>query len=468
MIRLSAPAANRERGVLLASWTALALCAAVPAAGGQQIPETADLIRSGGRRLTLSEAIEIAQQENPSVRSAVFRFAATRAGVWEAYGNFLPRLDLSGSLQKSGRGEFLIGGITFPVGERFTTYYQFDVTHRLLDAGRDLFRLEGARAERRAAGAQVTLDRLRTATAVTRAYVSALAATGLRDQAEREIGRRRSRLDVARARFELGSVTRTDVLQAQIGLSQAEVDAISAGNQIRTAKLELLRAMGVEADPDSVELVQRLKVFEPSFDVDSLVGLALGEHPRLRQLRDVREQREDENWIAKTSYLPTLQAAASFSRSASDSSAFVFEDFDSGSLYSVSLTWELFGGFSRLNQTSRSRAELRAAEEAVRSAELEIEAAVRRFSLDLLTLYLTHETRAENVELARQQLELAQERYRIGALSFPDLQDAEVTFSAAETDYIRSSYDFFLTLADLEEASGRSLFPTAAAARPAP
>lgn len=411
------------------------------------------------RRLTIGEAVAIANEENPAVRAARFRHAATGAGLLEAWGNFLPELNLDAFLQKSGRGEFVVGGIAFQSPESFTTYYQFVLSHRLFDAGRDFLRLGAARAERRAADAQVDEDRLRTAAAVRRRYVEALTARVLGEQAGREILSRRRRLDLAQARFDLGEVTRSDVLQARIAVSQAEVERARQTEEAARAKLELLREMGVRADPDSAELVTRFSPFEPDFDADALVRAALRDHPALRRLQGVTDVRRSEHGIAKTAYLPTLQAGITWSSTADDTTEFLFSDFNDRSVYSLSLNWELFGGFTRHAGTSVAKAEVRAAEEALRAAELEVEAAVRAAVLAIETAYGRYVAQAEELDLAREQLELAEERYRIGSLSFPDLTDAQVTFSAAEAAAVRSGHEFFLALAALEEASAQPVFP---------
>ncbi|MFN2432468.1 MAG: TolC family protein [Gemmatimonadota bacterium] len=440
---------------------ALALAAHAGPAGAQGVRESHSLGGGSPRRLALAEALDIGLEENPTVRASRFRRSASTAGIWEAYGNFLPQLQLSSALQQSGGGQVFVEGVPIPGGgpDIYTTYYEFQLSHRLFDAGRDFLRLGGARAERRAADAQVDEERLRVAAEIRRRYIEALAATARREQAEREIEGRRGRLDLARARFQLGEVTRSDELQASIQVSEAEVDRVTSERDVRGAKLELLRAMGVEVDADSVELTDRFTVFEPVIDPDSLVRLAFREHPALRRLRATREVRGSEHSIAKTAYLPTLQAGVALQSTSSDTTEFLFRDFENRHFYTVGLQWDLFTGFSRYNDASRAKAELRVAEESVRDAELEIEAGVRQAYLALVNARRTHLTQVDNVELARQQLELAQERYRIGALSFPDLQDAQVTFSAVETDFIRSTYDFFLALASLEEASAQPLFP---------
>ncbi|HEY7530651.1 MAG TPA: TolC family protein [Gemmatimonadota bacterium] len=425
----------------------------------QGVRETPVLSTADARELTIGEAVGIGIEENPAIRAARFRRAATGAGLLEAWGNFLPELNLDAFLQKSGRGEFVVGGVAFQSPESYTTYYQFVLSHRLFDAGRDFLRLGAARAERRAADAQVDEDRLRTAAAVRRRYVEALTAQSLGEQAGREILARRRRLDLAQARFDLGEVTRSDVLQARIAVSQAEVELARQREEAGRAKLELLREMGVHADADSIELVARLEPFEPELDADALVRASLATHPALRRLRGETDVRRSEHGIAKTAYLPTLQAGITWSSTADDTTEFLFSDFNDRSVYSLSLTWELFGGFTRHAGTSRAKAEVRASEEAVRAAELEVEAAVRAAVLAVETAYARRLAQAEEVELAREQLDLAQERYRIGSLSFPDLTDAQVTFAAAETAAIGSVHDFFLALAALEEASAQPVFP---------
>ncbi|MFW5904925.1 MAG: TolC family protein, partial [bacterium] len=65
-----------------------------------------------------------------------------------------------------------------------------------------------------------------------------------------------------------------------------------------------------------------------------------------------------------------------------------------------------------------------------------------------------------NRELAQEQLELARERYSLGAAPFLELLDAQNSVAAAERDYLDAVYDFHAARADLERASGIDLTST--------
>jgi outer membrane protein len=77
-----------------------------------------------------------------------------------------------------------------------------------------------------------------------------------------------------------------------------------------------------------------------------------------------------------------------------------------------------------------------------------------------LTLQTTHQTIAiqdTNRTAAREQLQLATERYRIGSGTFFELLDAQVAALRAETEYVNAVYDYHKALAALEAAVGRPL-----------
>ena len=75
----------------------------------------------------------------------------------------------------------------------------------------------------------------------------------------------------------------------------------------------------------------------------------------------------------------------------------------------------------------------------------------------LVTAYAATEANALSVELADEDLRLAQARYETGAGSFVDLFDARVRAASAETDLIASRYDFFAALVELERSTGLNL-----------
>jgi outer membrane protein len=433
-----------------------ALCLlAVAATAAAQTP--ADTVQ-----LTVDEAVGLALQENPQVtRAAVLRSAAG-AGVWGAYGNLLPRLNMSGYMQKTQAGSFVFFGSEFASPEGYSTAYQWDFTHPLLDSGRDWFRIKSARATVDREFAAYDDQALLTVTEVKLQYLNARRSAALVTQAQREIEREQQHLRLAEGRYQVGAVTKSDVLQARLTVNQGEVALLQAEQDTEEAELALRRLLGGALPPGPLELTSRFDVFLPPFDPDSLVAQALGRHPAVRRLQ-AQERVDDSNlWIARSRYLPSLQAQYTLSRSVFDTTGFQFDDFDDRDFFALSLNWEFFAGFSRYDETSQANAALRATRQDRRAQELQTEWAVRTAYTRLMTAYATHQSAVLSVEIAQEDLRLGEGRYRAGAGSFVDLLDSRVRASEAETELIAAVHDFYLALVGLERAAGVPLLPSEA------
>ena len=63
----------------------------------------------------------------------------------------------------------------------------------------------------------------------------------------------------------------------------------------------------------------------------------------------------------------------------------------------------------------------------------------------------------QNRQSAREQLRLAQDRYRLGAGSSLEVSDGQNVVTRAEADYVNAIYEYHKAIAQLEFAVGRPL-----------
>jgi outer membrane protein len=77
--------------------------------------------------------------------------------------------------------------------------------------------------------------------------------------------------------------------------------------------------------------------------------------------------------------------------------------------------------------------------------------------LALQTAYRAVSIEERNVVAAAEQLELARERYRLGAGSILELTQAQATRARADQAHLVALYSFHENLAELEAAVGRRL-----------
>ena len=127
--------------------------------------------------------------------------------------------------------------------------------------------------------------------------------------------------------------------------------------------------------------------------------------------------------------------------------------------YSLNASFSLpiFNGFRREQQVESASVQQRDAANSLRTQELKVTADVTAAYLSLTTSQQTVALQEQNVATARTVLSLAQERYRVGAISLVELVQARGDFEKAETDRINAVYEVQRAFTALEAAVGRPL-----------
>jgi outer membrane protein len=350
---------------------------------------------------------------------------------------------------------------------------------------------------------------------VTRHYVSVKRAHDGVTLARRELARADDNLRLAQARVQVGAAIPLEAKQAEVERGRAEVAVLQAENLVRTEQLRLMQWLGVRV-PGEVRLTTDFAIQELTWTQDQLVGAALALHPQLQSARASTAAADVGVKMARSAYLPSLNLSAGlsgFARQAGNTD-FLVEQARLGSRrqiesceqwnmvsaglsqplpnlpanctafeltpererairaenrgfpfgysrdpYSISLSLSLplFDGFSRERQVEQARVARTDAELRLRSEELRIETEVSTAFNNVKTARLSAQLEARNADLADEQLALARERYRVGAASFLELQDAETAKARADRAQLTAVYQFHESLAALEAAVGRPL-----------
>jgi outer membrane protein len=123
----------------------------------------------------------------------------------------------------------------------------------------------------------------------------------------------------------------------------------------------------------------------------------------------------------------------------------------------LTVSLPIFTGFSRSLRLSQARAQEDDAEEEVRARRLQVRTDVKSRYLGLETAFQAIGVQGASRESARDQLRLAQDRYRLGAGAALEVSDAQNSVQRAEGDYVNAVYDYHKAIAALEAAVGRPL-----------
>jgi outer membrane protein len=495
---------SRQFARLIAALTVLLITADLQA---QQAPAT----------MSLEEAVQLARRYSPAYRQQVNDESVADWNVRAAYGALLPSLTVSGGMDWRGGGTPRFGQFSgAELGLSRTPDYLFsDYSIRLgwQVSGGTFFRMAQERAAREATTARIEAAAYTLETDITRQYLAALRARDAVGIAERELASTDEALKLAQARVEAGAAPRMDAAQAEVERGRAEVTLLQAQAAAETEKLRLLQRIGLDLE-QTVDLTTQLTVFEPVWTLEELSQTAMQHHPQLMAARAAESSGRAAARAARMSYLPTVsigggwsgytqtsrdesylisQAEASaknrvescqrtndlYSRladpiPAQDCATFAFTDTDRAAILSandifpfdftknppsfgMTISMPIFNGFTREAQVQQASAAAEDAKHQRREEELSRRTTVATSYLAVQTAYRAVAIEERNVAAATEQLELARERYRLGAGSILELTQAQATMARADQAHLAALYSFHENLADLESAVGRSL-----------
>lgn len=123
----------------------------------------------------------------------------------------------------------------------------------------------------------------------------------------------------------------------------------------------------------------------------------------------------------------------------------------------LSISLPIFDGFGRNLLVAQSRAAEDDLAESLRAQQLVVETNVSARFYGVQNAYQTIQVQEQNRQSAREQLRLAQDRYRLGAGSSLEVSDAQNNVARAEGDYVNAVYEYHKAIALLEFAVGRPL-----------
>jgi outer membrane protein len=483
--------------------------------------------------LTLEEAIDLARRSNPQYRMAVNDGVDADWAAREAYGSFLPSLTVSNSFSYQASGTPRLGNLSAAeFGLSRTPEYYFSdyrVQLGLSVSGGSFFRAAQARANAHAVDARIEAAGFDLEGSVTRQYLAALRARDALLIAQSAVESAAGAMRLVDARASVGAATRLDVTQAQVDLGRAEVGLVQAENDWDAERLRLMQTIGVVFEGD-YELTSRFEVFAPEWDVEALTDMALRGHPQLNAARRSEDAARAAARAARMQYLPSLSMGgawsgyvrragddgylltqarnqaqnridqcelmnrisagltqplpdrpddcARFALDAADEAAilaqnreFPFRYATSPASFALTVSLPIIDGFTRERNVQTARAAAEDARYQRRAEELARRTEVATVLGSLRTAYRTVRIEERNVEAASEQLELARERYRLGAgcgsavvgspssicTSFLELTQAQERKARADQAHLSAVYGFHEALIALEAAVGRKL-----------
>lgn len=439
--------------------TALLPLLVAAAAAAQQVPQ----------RLSVEDALRLAEQHNPSLRKADNDVGAAEWGVRQAWAAFLPDLRTSLSFNAS-RSTGFVGQDDFgrpvqsPIAlttESSSASQGISAGITLFDGGANLRTLSARKSEARAASYGTRAQAVAVQAQVQRAFYQAMRAEQNIALEEQLLASAKDRLERSEALLRLAANDQVDVLgaRADVASQQQRLEQVRA--DAAKARLNLLQVVGVTAEP-TFELAGELpEAFDPAaLDAGGLVASALERNPGVAQRAAQADAAARRVSALRGNRLPTISMQGSYGRNTSARGYGAVGELDprntSGTLgFTVSLP--LFNRFGTTVQIAQAAASAEDAALDVRAARQQLETEVRSAHVDLVNAYRSLRLAEESARFSRDRLELAQEKFRLGAVSFTELQNVTDRTAQAERAALDARFAFVVARIALEERLGHRL-----------
>jgi len=484
----------------LASWThrffiiCVMLCIGIAVMGNHPV-QGADskLLRiQTTEPLSLERLLEAARTHNPDLLKAKSQLSVNRLLKLNAVGSFLPTLSVGYQISQNNYysptytnsdgtvssypsittepsyyvdslGYYRQGGtqtVTYavPEGQRRNSSLYLSLSTTLNLGGQQILGVRNAKKSTEINQWNLESTEQLVEGGVRQQYYQVLAEQKLLDLAREVLSRSQDQLELATARYQTGSVTELDVLQAEIDVGNEKNNVMTAEHNLQMAREELNRLIGIDLSSE-YPLVDEFRVFPPEFTLEDLVQKAMVDRPDLKTSELSSEIYKNNVQMSWGDYMPDLTGSISHSRSEQSGSnvGFTLNPRNRSTQYSLGLSWTLFSGFSREKSLQESKVAYRQSELDKRALKQSIEKSVRQAYYTLIRIWDQSKITEKNRDLATRHLELERERYRLGAATQLELRSAQVTHTQAETDHINKTLEYLINFVMLEEAVGGKL-----------
>lgn len=411
-------------------------------------------------RLSREKCIEIALQDNPTVKVADLEVKKMEYAKKETQGSLLPSIDFSLAYQRSIELQTLnmsMGGhnnqIKMGTDNNWNT--GFSAQMPLVNASlwkaihisdtQILASLEESRASR--------IDLVNN---INKAYYALLLAVASRDVIRQNYEIAKMNAEIYQKQFDQGTASEYDVLRSSVQVTNIEPELLEADIAIRQCALQLKVLMGIDS---TVEIMPDITLKEMQRDMYGLpLGMdkSLAGNTSLRSL-DIQKRLLEQNvTLKKFAWIPTLGVQFNINwNSMSDGNAFRNQKFNPYSNVALALNIPIFSGGTKYNALKQAQVQLAEIqfqrENLVNALNMQLELAIDNINKQVKQIASSE----QGVRQAIKAHEIMQKSFEIGAATYLNLRDSELAETSAKLSYLQSIYNYLISTSELEALLGR-------------
>jgi len=434
---------------------------------------------------TLDEAINTALGNNHDINISILNIEKSRAAVKEAFGYALPSLDASANfshfLKKPLTAfpdfEALLTNATYnilfdenvipkdeskfvPVETKLQSFVQSNTYSASLTLTQILFSsavFEGIGASQtyyELAKSELNNTVSKTVLSVQKAFYGVLLAKAVLEITNSSFKNAEENFNNVKALYDEGMVSEFDKLQAEVQLENIRPVLLRVENTLINATNGFKITLGIDQTAD-VDVSGEIKL--DSIDIsneDELIQEALALNFDIKSL-DLKKQ-VDEAFIQLdvSEYWPTLAAFGNYSYAGS-SDKWNFQNYNYATV-GLSFSINLWQGNRTKNAVEQSTITYKQTEEQLSQLKDYTVMNVKANVQELKRVQSLLEVQARTVKLAERAYDIAKVRYKEGAGSQLELQNADQDLRQARLNRVQAVHSYLITKFELDQLLGRT------------
>jgi outer membrane protein len=256
--------------------------------------------------------------------------------------------------------------------------------------------------------------------------------------------------------IDAGSLPAGDIYELQATDATQQQQIISTENTLLISKIALSQIM----------LINDYSTFDISDEVIDLPLTDLSNETQQTILLKAKESVNDikialsnvgiakkDLSISRSSYLPTLSAFIGYNTRWSESTPFNFADqlslFD-GTAIGLQLSVPILNGLATRGRVQRAKINQERSEYQLQQAELDLESNVYQAYNDVINAKKSYEAAQKTLNARNQAFSFSKERYEVGLLNTFDFSQSSIAFDNAQSELLRTKYDYIFRTKILE------------------
>lgn len=409
--------------------------------------------------LTLDKALEIALDENPTIKVAAEEIALKKVASKEAWQSLLPEASLNGSLDHTIKAaEMKLNDMSFKMGQDGTNTANAGLSINLPLFAPAVYRaMSMTKTDIELAVEKSRASELDLINQVTKAYYQLMLAQDSYEVLQGSYKLAEDNFNVVNAKYQQGAVSEFDKISAEVQMRSIKPNVISAANAVTLAKLQLKVLMGITADVD-IKTDDNLTNYESMLFANQLKeeDMSLDNNTTMKQFELNMKLLEKNVKSLRTNFMPTLSMSFSYQYQSLYNPNINFFDYtwsnSSSLMFNLSIPLYRASNFTKVKS---ARIQMRQLDWNRIDTERKLNMQVVSYRNNMTASSEQVVSNKENVMQAEKAVQIAGKRYEVGKGTVLELNSSQVSLTQAQLTYNQSIYDYLTAKADLDQVLGK-------------